>query len=179
VPTDVFNLVANTLFCLDFNVVSQALLQVLEILLDSDSGSGPLHSAFFEVYFNFLKLFLILFGCLSVMSHFAMTAEDVTDVAIYWCTDDDISYEEEEKHQSGDNVAVPAIVSPRQLSSSSDNEDISNEEVDACTRISHGVLAASSLVYDRNRTKCKYSSSSLVGRNSGHNSFAATTCVPA
>jgi len=31
------------------------------------------------------------------------------------------------------------------VSSSSDEEDISNEEVDACTRISHGVLAASSI----------------------------------
>ena len=41
------------------------------------------------------------------------------------------------------------------------------------------MLAATSLVYDRNRTNCKYFSSSLVGRNSGHNSFVATTGVRA
>jgi len=61
------------------------------------------------------------------------------------------------------------LVSPHQLSSSSDEEDISNEEVDACTRISHGVLAASSIAYDR---------SSMVGRTSGQKSVTATTAVP-
>ena len=39
----------------------------------------------------------------------------------------------------------------------------------ACTGISHDVLAASFIVYDR---------SSLVGRNSEPNSFTATTGVP-
>jgi len=58
------------------------------------------------------------------------------------------------------------LISPHHLSSSSDEEDISNQDVDAYTVISHGVLVASSIVYDR---------SSLVGRTSGHNSFAATT----
>jgi len=38
------------------------------------------------------------------------------------------------------------LVSPHQPSSGSDEEDISNEEVDACTRISHGALAASSFL---------------------------------
>jgi len=61
------------------------------------------------------------------------------------------------------------LVSPTQLSSSSDIEDISNEVVDACTRISHGVLAEIFIVYDR---------SSLLGRTSGHNSFTVTTAVP-
>jgi len=35
------------------------------------------------------------------------------------------------------------LVSPHQLSSSSDKDNINNEEVYACTRISHGGLAAS------------------------------------
>jgi len=61
------------------------------------------------------------------------------------------------------------LVDSHQLSNSSDEEDISNEEVDALIRISHGVLAASFIVYDR---------SSVVGRTSGHNSFTATTGVP-
>jgi len=30
-----------------------------------------------------------------------VTAEDVADVSLDWCTDDDISYEEEQKHGSG------------------------------------------------------------------------------
>jgi len=61
------------------------------------------------------------------------------------------------------------LYSPHQLSSSSDEEDISNEDIDACRRISHGVLAANSVVHDR---------SSLVGKTSGHNSFTASTAVP-
>jgi len=60
------------------------------------------------------------------------------------------------------------LVSPHQLSSSSDEEDISNEEKDACRRIPHGVLAASFTVYDR---------SSLARRTSGDNSFTATTAA--
>jgi len=61
------------------------------------------------------------------------------------------------------------LVSPHQLSSTSDGKDITNEEIDTCTRISQGVLAARSIVYDR---------SSLVGRTSGHNGFTAATAVP-
>jgi len=41
------------------------------------------------------------------------------------------------------------LVCPHQLGIGSDEEDIGNEEVDACTRISRGVLAASSIAYDR------------------------------
>ena len=47
--TDVCNLVANTLFCLVFNVVCQVLLHILEIPLYSAADSGRLHSAFSEV----------------------------------------------------------------------------------------------------------------------------------
>jgi len=68
-------------------------------------------------------------------------------LALDLCMDDDISYKEEQRHESGEDVVAPAIVSPHQLSSSSDEKDVSNE-VDACTRISHGVLVASSIVYD-------------------------------
>jgi len=41
--------VANTLFCLDLNVVCQVLLHKLEIPLWSDAGGGRLHSAFSSV----------------------------------------------------------------------------------------------------------------------------------
>jgi len=44
------------------------------------------------------------------------------------------------------------LVSPHQLSSSSGEADISNEEGDARTRNSHGALAPTSVVYDRTRT---------------------------
>jgi len=36
-----------------------------------------------------------MFGCFSVMSHILMIVKDIADVALDWCTDDDISYEEE------------------------------------------------------------------------------------
>jgi len=49
VDWDVCNLVENTLFCLDVNVVCQVLLHILEIQLYSDAGIGRLHSAFSEV----------------------------------------------------------------------------------------------------------------------------------
>jgi len=110
-------------------------------------------------------------GLLFLMSNILMTAEDVVAVALDWCVDDDTSYEEEQKHKSGDDVAVPAIIRPHQLSSSSDEEDSSNEEVDACTRNSRSVLAASSAVYGKKRTAWTYSSSSSVGRILGHNIF--------
>jgi len=38
-----------------------------------------------------------------------MTTEDVAHVALGCCTDDDISNEEEQKHESGENIVVPAI----------------------------------------------------------------------
>ena len=142
----------------------QVLLPILEIPLYSDAGRSHLHTAFSEVISCCWTSLLFFF----VKSHIRVTASDIADVALDWCTDDDISYEEEQKHESGDNVAVPAIVSPHQLSSSSDVEDIINEEVDACTRISHGLLSATSIVCNR---------SSLVGRTSGQNSFTATTAV--
>jgi len=72
-----------------------------------------------------------------------MTAKDTTDVVLDWYMDDDISYEEEQKHRSGEDGVVPAVVSSPQLNGSSDEENISNEEVDAFTRMSHGFLAAS------------------------------------
>ena len=118
-----------------------------------------------------------MFGCFSVMSHTRTTAEDFANMSLDRCTDSEISCEDEQKHESSEDVVVPAIVSPHQLSRSSDEEDSSNE-VDACTRISHGVLAASSIVYDRNRTTWKHSSLSLVVRTSRQNSFTATTTVP-
>ena len=46
---DVCNLVANTLFCLDFNDVCQVLLHILEIPLCRDAGSDRLHSVFNDV----------------------------------------------------------------------------------------------------------------------------------
>jgi len=49
---------------------------------------------------------LVLF---SVMSYIQMTAKDIADVALDWCTDDDISYEEEQKHESGEDAVVSAI----------------------------------------------------------------------
>jgi len=36
-----------------------------------------------------------------------MTGENVADVALDWCTDDDISYEAEQKHESSEDVVVP------------------------------------------------------------------------
>jgi len=42
------------------------------------------------------------------MPHIQMIAKDIADFALDWCTDDDISYEEEQKHESVD-VVVPAI----------------------------------------------------------------------
>jgi len=50
-----------------------------------------------------------MFGCFSDMSHIRMTAMDIADVALDWYTDDDISCEEEKKHESGEDVVVPAI----------------------------------------------------------------------
>jgi len=38
-----------------------------------------------------------------------MTASDIAGVALDWWTDDDISYEVEQKHELGDDVAVPAV----------------------------------------------------------------------
>jgi len=37
-----------------------------------------------------------------------MTAKKIADVALDWCTDDNLSYEEEQKHESED-VVIPAI----------------------------------------------------------------------
>ena len=42
-------------------------------------------------------------------SHIRMTAKDIADVTLDWSTDNDISYEEEQKHESGEVVVVPAI----------------------------------------------------------------------
>ena len=44
-----------------------------------------------------------------------MTAKDVANVALDWRTDDDISYEAEQKHESSEDVVVPAIVGPQQV----------------------------------------------------------------
>jgi len=81
------------------------------------------------------------------MSHTRMTAEDVANVALDSCTDDDTSYEVEQKHESGDDVVVPATVSPHQQSSSSDEEDSSNGDVKwkSSARNSRDVLATSQL----------------------------------
>jgi len=38
-----------------------------------------------------------------------MTTKDIADVALDWCTDNDISYEEEQMHESGEVVVVPTI----------------------------------------------------------------------
>jgi len=43
------------------------------------------------------------------MSHIRVTVEDVADVALNWCMDDGISYEEEQKHDLSEDVVVPAI----------------------------------------------------------------------
>jgi len=45
------------------------------------------------------------------MTHIRMTAKNIAAVALDWYryTDDDISNEEEQKHESGDDVAVLAI----------------------------------------------------------------------
>jgi len=43
------------------------------------------------------------------MSQIGMTANDIAEVALDCCTDDDISYEEEQNHESGDNAVVPTI----------------------------------------------------------------------
>jgi len=45
---------------------------------------------------HLVKLFRIAeLVCFSVVPHILMTAKDIADVALDWCTDDDISYEEE------------------------------------------------------------------------------------
>jgi len=43
------------------------------------------------------------------MSHIRLTVKDIADAALYWCTDDDISYEKEQKHESGEDVVVSAV----------------------------------------------------------------------
>jgi len=59
---------------------------------------------------HLVKLFRIAeLVCFSVVSHILMTAKDIADVAFDWCTADNISYEEEQKHESGEDVVVPAI----------------------------------------------------------------------
>jgi len=77
---------------------------------------------------------------------------------------------------------VHAIVRIHQQSNSfgekcCETSNNSGNEVDPCARPSHGVLAASSVVYDRNKTAWKYFSSSTVGRTSGDNVFADTAGV--
>ena len=71
---------------------------ILEITLYRYSGSGHLGSAV-SSYFLLLNLFSCFF-----LSHIRMTADDIADVALDWCTDDDISYLEEQKHESGDDA---------------------------------------------------------------------------
>jgi len=51
-----------------------------------------------------------------------MTADGV---ALVWCTHNDISYDEEQQHDSGYNIPVSATVRPYQLTSSSDEVDSS------------------------------------------------------
>jgi len=67
-----------------------------------------------------------------------MTADVVAHAALHWCRDDSISYDEEQQHISGDDVAVPAIVRPHQLSSSSDRTAVMKKFA-ACTKNSHSV----------------------------------------
>jgi len=43
------------------------------------------------------------------MSRIRMTAKHIAVVALDWCTDDGISYEEEQQHDSGENVVTPVI----------------------------------------------------------------------
>ena len=50
-----------------------------------------------------------MFGGFSSMSHIRMTAKLLGDVDHDWCRDDDISYEEKQKHGSGEDEVVPAI----------------------------------------------------------------------
>jgi len=38
-----------------------------------------------------------------------MTVKDIADVDLDWCTDVDISYEKEQKHESGEDVVIPVI----------------------------------------------------------------------
>jgi len=42
------------------------------------------------------------------MSHIRMTAKDIAD-ALDLCTDDDVSYEEDQKHESAEDVVVLVI----------------------------------------------------------------------
>lgn len=100
-----------------------------------------------------------MFGCFAVLSNILKTANDVANVALDWCTDDDI-YDEEQQHESGNDVVVPAIVRPHQLCTNSDEVNSRIEYVNACTRNSHSVLAASSVLHGRNRGAWKYSLSS-------------------
>jgi len=41
-----------------------------------------------------------------------MTVKNIADVALGWCMDDDISYDEEQKHESGEDAVVPAVGQP-------------------------------------------------------------------
>jgi len=88
----------------DFKVVCQVLLQIL--------GYRCTVMQVVVLYEEHLvKLFLLLnlFRCFCGMSHVRLTAVDIADVAHDWCTDDDISNEEEQKHESGEYAVVPAI----------------------------------------------------------------------
>jgi len=70
-----------------------------------------------------VKLFLISeVVWLFIMLNILMTADGV---ALVWCTHNDISYDEEQQHDSGYNIPVSATVRPYQLTSSSDEVDSS------------------------------------------------------
>ena len=107
--------------------------------------------------------------CFSVMSHIRRTRR----ILLMWpLTGVRMMTYHIRRNRSMNQVKMSSyllLVRPHQLSSSSDEGNVSYEEVDACKRIFHGVFAASSIVYDI---------SLLVGRTSGHNSFTATIAAP-
>jgi len=80
-----------------------------------------------------------------------MTANDIADVTLDWCTHDDISHEVEQKQESSGDVVAPAV--GRSTSAEQQfrqrGHQYSNEDVGACTRTSHDLLVTSTVVYGR------------------------------
>jgi len=128
VDWDVCNLVANTLFHLDFSVVCQVLLHILEIPLSSDADSGRLHSAFNEVISYCWTCLVVFPPC--------HTFEWQRSFLVMWTMAGvGMMTYHMKRNRNMDQVKMKSyllLVSPHQLSSSSGEADISNEEGDAC-----------------------------------------------
>ena len=110
------------------------------------------------------------------MTHQTYTSGEVADI-MDWFTDDDLSYEEKGNFGECDVYQPPANFrqSSRLLSSSSDSSENSDESdnPDASTPLS-GI----STILEKDKTVCKNSSNSTVGKTPAHNIFTGPSGVP-